>query len=791
MQDPLQTDLSGTLQRRALNFVLRYSGPVLVVATALLGWWGYATECPREGDNLYRALQHFALATDTQCEYGDLSALNIARFMAAFLLAFAVIKFLFSQIWEVLKLKAQAFLPWGVRYILIGHGAINQEIARTLVARNKRLTIVARSFDAAAREFAAANRVVLRETDVRNERALRGLHMGRAKAVIVACGDDSLTLEIAQSAGALMSGNAQAEGSSEHRIFAHFSNPEVHRQLQLTSDAGLKMDRKFTGFSIREEAARHLFSHTWLAERAAHHTPSDGSKPRLHVAVVGAGDLGMAMIREAVIHGCSARLGRPLITVIDWEKDGGKARVQAAMPRLFDDTIPEIDRPEFRFEQKEADAICIEAGDAHDDATPITGWVICCAKDDTNLSLAMRLEGEMLRGLRPPAPIYPRIWQANVRGGPAALIGQEDAWHLVAPFGGMQDVIPSLTILNDTLTQLAQSIHAHYKQTVDDNYKYRGLDEWKLTYGLPPWGPEEGPEDVDLRAKLEQDFALEQKRFKAAWPKLDDEGRLSNYASAHQAALRLWELGFDWKGRYAGVLPHIRQPMIDRIFDAAALANLCASTPLGAACAAEHRRFMVERALRGWGAAIPKQRSNRLRLHPDFRTYDVLYDAAKADVLDKKSEAEDGSLRMLDAATIRGIMTALSQTPHPNTGLTNPARPSEDRPEFSLAEMSAVLGTTYRLSICVPAANAPDGRDMVPAMQAGQRILSDWITGKDAFVIRFRPDTPEVWADKRIKEIMETLHKDARDHDVTLLVDHADASAHRAKTARPPESPAP
>ena len=111
--------------------------------------------------------------------------------------------------------------------------------------------------------------------------------------------------------------------------------------------------------------------------------------------------------------------------------------------------------------------------------------------------------------------------------------------------------------------------------------------------------------------------------------------------------------------------------------------------------------------------------------------------------------------------------------------------PSEDGPEFSLADMSAVLATTYRLTIRVPGSRAPDGTDLLPAMRKGQDLLSEWMKGDDAFVIRIRPETPEVWSDKQIKQIMETLHADARAHDVILLIEHADARAHRKNIKRP------
>lgn|GEM_PF-3599417 len=829
MQDLSLTTRIGPLWRRTVNAALQYAGPILVLATVALGTSGFhlSDTCNKRLDqDLYRALQHFALAIDPSCgEYQGLSALNISRFLAATLLAFAVIRLLFSKAWSVIKLQSQALWPRGERYVLIGYGAVNQEIARDRAAKGAKLTIVDRGFDGAARDFAATHRVVLLEKDVRDERALRGLHLQRAEKVIIACGEDSLTQEIAQAVSAIIRQKHRnaSKGPPEHRVFAHFMNSEVHRQLQLTSDAGLKLERKFTGFSIREETARHFFSCTWLAERAARQVPVGSDlRPRLHVAILGAGDLGTAMVREAAVHGCCARLGPPLITVMDRDRESAKARIRAAMPRLFDTTIPKENRPEIRFIQTEADAIGGEEpaapsddGASEDAAagaekrvalpgtqptdTPVTGWVICCTEDDTNLATAMRLEGEMQRGLRPPAPIYPRIWQANVRGGASQPIGQEDAWHLVAPFGGMQDVIPALTFLNKEWTTLARSIHQRYLETLDENFRYKGLPDWKKTYGEPPWAEGEGPEDPERRAKLTDEIALERQRYTDDWDTLDDEARLSNMASAQQAALRLWELGFDWQGRYDGRLPSVTGPMTVRLFSDEAYRDLGRHTRLGAVCDAEHRRWMVERALRGWGAAVPGARSNRLRLHPDFRTYDTLYSGAKSYLDDHGAppspSEEDGrrdwSLRMLDAASVRGIMEALPRTGAPSTDATRTpaARPAGTEREVRLDAMPTLYKSTYRLAVTIPSLGSGSDAGRLEQLEKGLRELKGWMEHESSFTIRVLPGSPEAWGEKTLRQrILEPLHAAARAADVTLLVEHANAAERRAAIARPPAS---
>ncbi|MEL6951917.1 MAG: NAD-binding protein [Pseudomonadota bacterium] len=710
---------------------MRFSGAILFVIVLAVGWWGYH-QCSQSTGvwaDIYKSIQHFALASDAACISPDTALeINLARFGAAVLLVFTVIRLLSSSLLNVTKLVTQAANPISERYILIGYGAINQEIAGHLARSGCRLTIAARAFDGAARDFAAKYRCVLVEGDVREPRVLRRLMLRRATRIIVALGEDSLTLETAQLACDIIRSprrggqpRAASETNTKDIVFAHFTGSEMHRQFQMSADFGLTKQRGFTGFAIREAAARYLFSRTWLAETAAEAATIEGeSKPRLHVVIVGAGDLGMAMTREAVLHGCSAKLGRPKVTIVDRESNAGEARFRAAMPHLFDMTIPEEDRPEIKFTPCSAEDLC--PADLQD-GVPITAWILCCGEDATNHALAMRLEGEMRRGLRPPAPIYPRIWQGNVRDGHRHRLGQEDPWRVVVPFGGMQDVVPTLGFLDKAWLEIAQSIHAAYDETVQRNLVASGLAAVIEQFGPPPWDDENGPDGVD-RGQLEAAWRHEQKRFRGEWADLPEDAKLANLAAAYQSALRLWELGYDWKSRFAGGLPMIDHTAIKSLFAPENLEDLSPETRLGAVCEAEHRRWMVERAMRGWSAVKDGEgRQNELKLHTDFRSYGDLYAEARSTAKDATASAATlgAAIRRLDAASLRGVMQALEEV---EDGY--PARAIDDAvAPVPVAELP-VQFTGRRMTISVsapPDLSAPKGtqEDQVQGVQAMQK----------------------------------------------------------------------
>ncbi len=750
---------------------------------------------PDEGwsDVIYLTIQLFALNYDDKCAAEHLLNLDIARFLAAILIFFAVIRLLFSRLWVHIKIRVQAILFAEDRHILVGYGALNQEIARERASWAKPLTIVARSFDGAAKDFASQNRAVLVERDIRGGNAFAGLMPHRARRIIVACGDDSLTMETAQQISGALAKRRQGMSPARVRridrlrdllpgmlgfllprtlplediVYAHFTSTEMHRQMLLTRELGLKLDRQYSGFAIREETARYLFARSWLAERAMRL-----GQTRLHVVVVGAGDLGMAITREAVQHGCSADLGPPLVTVIDRDCDLIEAEFRAAMPMLFDKaTIPAADRPDLRFVKCAAQAVCDKQAEGGD--VPVTGWVLACRDDTTNLTLAMQLEAEMRRGSRPPAPIYPRQWQGNIRDGDKRQIGQGDPLHLVAPFGGMQDVVPTLGLFDDQWRDVAKSIHAVYQSTVKSLEEDAIYQDQVNRYGPPPWQEDEGPADPAEWQAIEAFFAQSRQRYLADWADLPNEARLANLASAQQAAVRLWEMGFDWKGRQSGALPHIDAAYVGQMLNDAALSNLSTDTRLGRVACAEHRRWMVERALRGWAALKDKGRNNPLRLHFDFRRYDDLLAEAQATKArhDAAGKTEPNP-QLLDAASIRGIMVALSQVPS-NTR----ARPSTETADLRLAEVDHLSPNISHLVLRVDRLTSAE-------LEAIVAHISKWCAFEAAFSIRLIPQTEQVWADADIKQALTQLVAAARAQDVHVTIDMFDGQDKRDQLVR-------
>jgi len=642
------------------------------------------------------------------------------------------------------------------------------------------MTIVAREFDGAARGFAATSRAVLLERDLRNAGTMDGLFLERAHRIVIACGDDSMTLELAQMISDQYLRRSKAwrdrlpeflyfllppDREPEEVVHAHFASTEMHQRLQQSRDPGLRRQRRFGMFSIHEETARYLFARARLVEKAR----CVGQK-RLHVVVVGAGDPGLAITREALQHGCSAGLEPPLVTVVDRDTDATEGRFHAAIAHLFDHTIPVEDRPEIRFVPCKAEEMQTETLRNMD---PVTAWVICCPEEAMNLALAMQLETAMYQGQIAPSPIYARQWQGSVHSDHKVCLGQADPLHLVAPFGGMPDVVPTLALLDPQLLELAKGINAEYSVTYELMQGDSPFAELLKTHGPPPWDSDGGPQDPDLREKLEIAFELDRQRILGKWNGLSQENKLANLAPARQAALRLWELGFEWKGRHAGVLPMVQKQYILRKVDFAAIRDPKTNAALLPVAGAEHRRWMIERALRGWSSAEAPKRSNPLRLHPNFQTFCAL----------PAEESRHGKdLREFNVSTLRGILVTLSQN-----GCEVVARLPDEAAPVSLVQDSEIKAEG-RLTLILP----QDAE--AAALARGVAQVVKWMTRERSCSIRLLPETPTAHVElkKPARDQLLILHEAALASGVHIWLQLPDARDLRRAIAKPapdPETP--
>jgi voltage-gated potassium channel Kch len=577
---------------------VRNSGFVVILALGVIGFESGRPD-GQFWDSLYRSIQLFAISFERPPGFSAAIplTLELARILAPVLLIVTVIASFSERFSYWCRLLLQ-LIRHRRRYVLLGFGEINQALAHQLDSDDYVVTAVDRNFDDAARAFAHDHGVLLLTGDASDRETLERACVGGATKIIVACGSDTKNLDVATLAADVAEewmsrlnghGTAKPALTRGHACFpdgrelihVHIASPSRMAALNNRRDTALRKRGGFQAFSINVEAAQQLIRRARALERAR-----DLDQSRPHLVIAGLGDLGEAVLIEAMLQIVDPK-APPIITLMDRDIDEAMARLRALYPRLFDGTLPEEAQPILR--PVKQDALCLNASAMTDGAeerlATATAWIFACPQDEVNLTAALHLEAAMERLQWRPAPIY-----ARVRSRSSYLQQGEDAAPalLTDTFGDCRSTLDSSHLLNGIFNERAQAIH--------------------IAYGY------------DKSAAILKD--CDPKAFAMHWAALPENVKRSNRAVARHLPEKLVALGFDWRGRLDGTLPRIPA---DHPLRAALESDDPFAAPgngLQEAACTEHARWMVERAISGWGGAETKaQRSNRRQLHNDIRPF--------------------------------------------------------------------------------------------------------------------------------------------------------------------------
>ena len=532
-------------------------------------------------DSLYRSLQLFALAFERPGDPAFVTTplLRLVQFLAPAVTVLSVISILSGSFSNYLRLHLQRYSDR--RAVLLGFGAVNRAIARHLDKSGWTITAVDLSFNAADHAFAQRHGTLLLAANLNDPKSLERARIADATRIIVSCGGDASGVEVAKLATAFVSetrrsGNSIKEPSP--RVDVHVATSSTVRTLNDLEDGG------YRAFSLKTEAARSLVRQARFLEFA-----HDLGAKRAHIAIVGVGELGEAILAEAVQTAISGSVP-PKFTLIDQDISAVRVRLEARFPSLFGMRLPEEVQPDFDWKASSAEAVA----EVYDVQDPPTAWVFSCRDDDTNLAASAQLESAMRRLVVPPVPIFARLW--HVRSDFGLTAARPD--RLTRAFGDLLSATEGYLRVSPEVEAMAKAIHAAY------------LDEKAIT---------------DLHEN-------DPEAYDSYWEALPETARQSNCAAARHLVDKARALGFDWCGREQGRLP--RLPSNDPIHQDLEAAMTRPETLIGRLrdiAKVEHGRWMMERALSGW-AAPPKgePRSNRRRLHDNMVAFETLEQEIRA-----------------------------------------------------------------------------------------------------------------------------------------------------------------
>lgn len=706
-----------TIRRWLRVHVLRpRSVGVLFILTLVLGTAGFQSARLKSDivDSVYRSVQLFGLGYNgldaaeldphsSAAGDGENWLIETARFSGALVLGSGVIALLASLLRDFGRLQWQTGRSGrSRRVVLLGFGAVNTALARELARHGTPLTVVSAAFSEADRQMAREYGLLLVTGDLTDTATLRRARIGLARRIVVAAGDDVLNVEIgtvaagfAETAQAAMSSIRNQDrrtgrpagqrryGCDENDdpvVLVHLSRTRTLADLTEARDIAYASGAAAGFFSVKNEAARKLVREARLTRLAC-----EKGQDRVHVVMAGMGDQGEALLTEiylnafgaAVVDGKRDVLKPPRFTIIDTDASTSvHDRLKAHRPRLFDDTIPAEARPEFEFINADAMEICFDTNDrlnAIEDHCPVTAWVFVCGRDNVNLAAGFRLEMAMHQRNRDPAPVFIRLWNADIATDDSeADIAIEKRNPLLATqvFGSMSTVMPQSSFLanvscdarqraagRDDQERLAMLLHNYYVGDIQ---------------ALAALGVGSAPDAAALSAATD--------RYMADWRALPTNVRETNRRVIRHAASKLRDIGFDWPHAADALLPEIERQTAEWMRAMIAVREAPGALPdlgqngaawltaigiagdpqddatrreaarqIEALAKSEHGRWMADRALDGW--QYGEERDNRRRLHTTMIDYAKLGHEAQLDLtavrmlLDCLSSDADGGGR--------------------------------------------------------------------------------------------------------------------------------------------------
>ncbi len=151
-------------------------------------------------------------------------------------------------------------------------------------------------------------------------------------------------------------------------------------------------------------------------------TVREQAQPRVHLVIIGLGNLGEAILVDTLMNSCAYDLLSPKVTVLDVNRKAVAGRIRAAYPRLLETSLDRMADPAggrkyealpvIEFHKINLDAVDFIQDPLlaapEDAAEPPTAWAFCCGADRVNLSARMRLDLAMEQGGRNPVPFFLR-----------------------------------------------------------------------------------------------------------------------------------------------------------------------------------------------------------------------------------------------------------------------------------------------------------------------------------------------------------------------------------------------
>ncbi|MGE0502584.1 MAG: NAD-binding protein [Rhizobiaceae bacterium] len=560
----------------------------------------------------YNALRLFVLDFNA-ADYTLNPFLQIARFSAALFSALAALTLAVPRAAQWFAIQTQK-LRRGRRAVVLGYGPLGQAVARELHSKRRGpflVTAIHRGVTPDLRDVARRDKVLLVEGNPASLSTFRQVDLDRCVKIVAALGDDMRTLDAAEAAR----GHVGRNGPS---VTAFLNDPDLATGFADSAPRGFLGGPGIRGFCLATEAAQAL-----IASARFDRIALEAGQARVHLVVIGCGAQGEAVAVETLLTAWRRGLGPPRITLLDRDIGAAEARFRRRSPALFagedePGRLPATARPDIAF-----DALDLEKTDFGSDETiarhcsegaGVTVWVFATGDDSLNLRGALALHTAMLRRRRAAAPIYVRIWSGHAGDTPVLSTPGVGMAHT---FGSLEDAMAATAACDADPDAVPRALHAQYVATGEQ--MRREASDFRFT--------------------------------DAAWNELDETKRTANRRLHRHTAMKLEDLGAQWRRGERGI-PVVDDALRERFigiehrFDYARIVRgplpdlwwkgddgfrptdeeRMRAERIASVAIAEHDRWTIDRALEGWRPTFADgaRRDEERRLHPNMHGWDRL-----------------------------------------------------------------------------------------------------------------------------------------------------------------------
>jgi voltage-gated potassium channel Kch len=326
----LDRSFSGQVFNSRVWWVI-FAMALLAVILGITGMRNYELENYNDvhpGNVLYHTLQMFILHTP-YFEKPVNPALEIARWLAAgaFLLAvFVTLTHIF-----ILEFRLLTLFVVKDHIIVCGLGKLGLHLALELKKAGNKVIAIENSERTDSILQAEKKGIIIILGDARDPGVLKRARVKKARQILAVCTEDATNVAIAIRAGELLKNNVP--GNKQKECWLFIKNPKLRailkcRNLFPVQENNYRVNIK--GLDIPEGTARQTFDIFHLD----HHPIMADSNTQVHLVIMGCGQMGEALIMQALRIGHFANEKKIKITLIDEQAEHFKDNLLSRVPAI-------------------------------------------------------------------------------------------------------------------------------------------------------------------------------------------------------------------------------------------------------------------------------------------------------------------------------------------------------------------------------------------------------------------------------------------------------------------------